>query len=534
MATYYVDPNRGSNTSPYDTWEKAATSLAFMSSATFSAGDTVVIAMDADINGASTTAAVAVMTAADTGSAGSPVLVTADIPTGSGIASGYPIIRNYREPADGDWTWDATKNGWWIGSSASDTVWVRFGGVDTRLAPQIPVHGDGLPLAADRETYNESGKLYVYTPTNATSPSAYYGSIEIGVRNVFSIANASYWEFEGLEFRNLGCAVSLLSPVAALSNIVIRECRLNDAACLLRAYGTAGNTISALTVKDCQIEWAAIPVYISTDCSGINVFNNTFTGIGRHSEAQAGIYIYAGSAINTNARIYNNTFTDVLYGTGNRGYVEGSCFYFDVGAANNRAWGNRMLGGHYLFQDNSGGENWVYGNLAIGDALCRGNDGSAIGARNLHLWHNTLVAASTSDYAADPSQAAAHLVQITAVSGPLDADGNILLSEAGHTSCISITNVGETYTAERNCLHGSTNAIIKNNSAESVSATNVQADPGLNADYRATLATCLKAGQWKAGMRMLDDLPAPLNPDMGAVQDREAAGRRFGTEGGTL
>lgn len=39
---------------------------------------------------------------------------------------------------------------------------------------------------------------------------------------------------------------------------------------------------------------------------------------------------------------------------------------------------------------------------------------------------------------------------------------------------------------------------------------------------------------WISGVRAYDDLPLPLHPDIGAVQDRTAPGRRFGVGGGTL
>ena len=45
---------------------------------------------------------------------------------------------------------------------------------------------------------------------------------------------------------------------------------------------------------------------------------------------------------------------------------------------------------------------------------------------------------------------------------------------------------------------------------------------------------CVGAGTWIAGVRAYDDLPLPLHPDIGAVQDRTAPGRRFGVGGGTL
>lgn len=41
-------------------------------------------------------------------------------------------------------------------------------------------------------------------------------------------------------------------------------------------------------------------------------------------------------------------------------------------------------------------------------------------------------------------------------------------------------------------------------------------------------------GVWIVGVRASDDLPLPLRPDIGAVQDRNAPGRRFGVGGGNL
>ena len=49
-----------------------------------------------------------------------------------------------------------------------------------------------------------------------------------------------------------------------------------------------------------------------------------------------------------------------------------------------------------------------------------------------------------------------------------------------------------------------------------------------------TDGTYLGLGTWIAGVRAYDDLPLPLAPDIGAVQDRTAPGRRFGVGGGTL
>ena len=47
-------------------------------------------------------------------------------------------------------------------------------------------------------------------------------------------------------------------------------------------------------------------------------------------------------------------------------------------------------------------------------------------------------------------------------------------------------------------------------------------------------ASRLENGAWVAGVRGSDDLPLPLRPDMGAVQDRSYPGRRFSVGGASL
>jgi hypothetical protein len=58
---------------------------------------------------------------------------------------------------------------------------------------------------------------------------------------------------------------------------------------------------------------------------------------------------------------------------------------------------------------------------------------------------------------------------------------------------------------------------------------------GLDARYLPSESSGLRAaGAWLTGVLAYDDLPIPLHPDIGAVQDRNAAGRRFGVGSGTL
>jgi len=65
-------------------------------------------------------------------------------------------------------------------------------------------------------------------------------------------------------------------------------------------------------------------------------------------------------------------------------------------------------------------------------------------------------------------------------------------------------------------------------------ATQWTYDPQLGADFSVGNALLKGTGLWVAGVRAYDDLPLPLRPDIGAVQDRTAAGRRFGVGGGVL
>jgi hypothetical protein len=55
-------------------------------------------------------------------------------------------------------------------------------------------------------------------------------------------------------------------------------------------------------------------------------------------------------------------------------------------------------------------------------------------------------------------------------------------------------------------------------------------NPGLDSDYYASTAY-EEAGVWRAGIRMFDDLPAPLRPPIGPRCRRDYPGRRFGVGG---
>ncbi len=64
--------------------------------------------------------------------------------------------------------------------------------------------------------------------------------------------------------------------------------------------------------------------------------------------------------------------------------------------------------------------------------------------------------------------------------------------------------------------------------------TAITSDPQLTSDYYLSNTSMEDAGVWVAGVRLHDDLPAPLHPPIGAKCRRDFPGRRFGSGGGTL
>jgi hypothetical protein len=59
-------------------------------------------------------------------------------------------------------------------------------------------------------------------------------------------------------------------------------------------------------------------------------------------------------------------------------------------------------------------------------------------------------------------------------------------------------------------------------------------DPELSSSYAPGNSALKGVGTWIAGIRAYDDLPLPLHPDIGAVQDRDYPGRKVSVGGGQL
>lgn len=95
----------------------------------------------------------------------------------------------------------------------------------------------------------------------------------------------------------------------------------------------------------------------------------------------------------------------------------------------------------------------------------------------------------------------------------------------------AIYKAGTAVTASTNCQFGNTSGYV----GWTPSAGNLSVDPLLQSDYSIGSGSPARGtGTWVSGVRAYDDLPLPLHPDIGAIQDRSAPGRRFGVGGGTL
>lgn len=534
MTAHYIDPSRGDN-SDGSTWAKAYTDTTWLSAHTFAAGDEIVFACDADIQLGGTATAMA-MAVGDSGTEASPVLVYSDIPTGSGLTGGYARLRHYKETVTGDWTWDAVKNGWeltGITPSFLPCYWIDVAGTT-----DTPVKITSLPLAADYEVYvlAASSKLWLYAPSD-TNPVTYYGSVRVGVRVPFYLNNTSHWHFSGLEFIEAGHSIVAAASANTMTGIYVDNCKLTNACNLLRVNGHTSYVINDTRITRCVADLCGIVGYNYVNWTNSVFSHNTINRPNRIAVPQGAVYWGIGSTseIATYGTCKNNKVTNGLYGRGARGFTEGCCFYLETGAGYNQVHSNTVIGAHFLFQDNSGAAgNIVHGNVMIGDALGRTDDADAHGTRGLAVYNNTLYAETYRQYVEGTSGAAAYPMTVSGASGTVTFKNNLMIStNETYTHPFNITNGAQTYTIESNALSGLTGTLLYGGVPTALDASNlVYSSLSLDASYYCKNVTGI--GAWLSGIRAYDDLPLPLHPDIGAVQDRDAAGRRFGVGGGVL
>lgn len=177
--------------------------------------------------------------------------------------------------------------------------------------------------------------------------------------------------------------------------------------------------------------------------------------------------------------------------------------------------GNRVTGGVYgvWIEGTAVGPVYVYGNI-VTDSYSRGIAVNFTGTEYCYVRNNTIC-----DVVGDG---------INQYDASVEGDiSNNVVTGCGR----GIYKAGTAVTASTNCQYGNTSGYV----GWQPSAGNLSADPLLQSDYSLGAGSPARsAGTWIAGVRAYDDLPLPLHPDIGAVQDRTAPGRRFGAGGGTL
>jgi hypothetical protein len=254
-----------------------------------------------------------------------------------------------------------------------------------------------------------------------------------------------------------------------------------------------------------------------------------------------GITIEAGA---NNGLLENNVFLWCGDGTGTEGSaIEG---YASTG------WivrGNYVQDGSTALEIKNAANNWeVYGNILVGRSAAVAQYGFFSGGSDStgsEFYNNTIVSLNTGGVgiafsSGSQTRFANNLISayvcfsLGASDGVLDdteiasfdsiTDHNLLWG----TYPIRTVKAGPTYTAYASIA--AWQAVRADQFTDSLDT-----DPRLNADYSLAAGSPARgAGTWIAGVRAYDDLPLDASPDIGAVQDRTAAGRRGGVGGSDL
>lgn len=197
--------------------------------------------------------------------------------------------------------------------------------------------------------------------------------------------------------------------------------------------------------------------------------------------------------------------------------IDGSC----------EIYRNKITGtgknGIYLLLDGNSQTQKVHSNIIDISGAEYGiyTTGSATyGAASLSFANNTIRGAFTQGI---------RIVNIT--SGNAAVNNNIIdcLDAANTTFGIKGTTDITFDAADKNLIIN----LGSGSASSDVTLTNtITDDPQLDANYRPGNSALKAAGTWIAGVRGYDDLPLPIHPDIGAVQDRDYPGRKQGATDG--
>lgn len=158
----------------------------------------------------------------------------------------------------------------------------------------------------------------------------------------------------------------------------------------------------------------------------------------------------------------------------------------------------------------------VFGNKGIGNKHGLWLAGAAGVLTGVTAYHNAFA-----DCADDGV-----VISSTVAANRITLQGNIFTGSGSY----GVDDDGDAQAHTYNCFYG-LGAAYHNLVADATETTD---NPGLGASLQVSASTMKAACPWVANVVAYDDLPLPLHPDFGAVQDRNAEGRRFGVSSGTL
>jgi hypothetical protein len=384
----------------------------------------------------------------------------------------------------------SAKNGIEIQSSAARSNVVID---DNDIVCSSAAESGGVFLGANTtNAYN-----YITITNNRISNIGTTGSYGISLNQAGSVASAR-WTITGNVIGGaggIGIRVMADASAGTVNDVIVRDNQVSRAAAGIRAsrirsstsaYGSnfiAGNictdngpsVASGIEVVDCQ--------YL--EISGNDCLRQTTAGADGNG-------VLVGNGCSSVKVLYNHCADNVGSASDNSG-----CGVMVLSCPNVEVYGN-----------------WGSGNKH--GLWLAGGDGTLTGAVKCNTF------AGCSDDGAVclnvvPAAAVAVTDNIFTGSGPYGFD-----RESG--------GAGGEQTLARNTFFGFTSGYRNQTAGTGDSMT----DPALGNDLQAHAEDCRASATWVATVFGSDALPIPLRPDRGAVQDRNAAGRRFSIGGTAL
>jgi len=429
-----------------------------------------------------------------------------------------PILDFYHTSVTGDWTEvsaadptvpDAGSNLWVLdgGSSTFNPiagVWFGSGFIPGQFRVEYWTGGtftetDVIPANAPAQDYQfdwlqghatlGNNLLIVYSVGN---PVTYYGAVYwAGTRyeKVFVILNSDRIVIENIHFRYVGYAgdVDVSVDSTTKEDNVYRGCTLTKCAngFTLKGAVATSRLHTGTIIEDCDFtDIINSPVSCWGGTRDAEIRNNTFTSCGLGASTAACYSYQATQAGGTKIRIHGNIFSDCKHGR----YwpFDGGCVETDNGSHDVYIYNNYMTTSAKAYKDNSGLENYFYGNLIIDcDQVFQSSDAASNNGNKLHIYNNTatgLTVNGSYDDGTGTAVAAMQYSSMTVLSGS-EIYNNTLVGVSAAAALRRYDAQAGNITEDYNCFDGFTKDIIdENDNEETIGSNSLSTDPLVNAD----------------------------------------------------